>query len=297
MSVATTSHWTLLVQDLDRSIQFYTEILGWHPVAARRDERMPVRLVRDGQRVELAERPGTARGAVRPAVNHLGLSHLTVATGSALPLMGELDRHGVVVRRHTLGRFVPEPGDAGPSQFLFEDPDGNLIETFVAEGDDWCPFGSTGESEAEPSAVGVRHLSHWSLCVSEPERSLRFYREVLGWQELAAMEWEGDGPSRVMDVGPARLTTWLMAAGDQRIEIIHFDRPPVEPRPGAGTEVPGLSHLTVQVDDVGIAARGLAGARVVTAPIEDENGPALLGHDPDGIPIRWSAAKLDWTTS
>ncbi len=297
MSIGVTSHWTLLVVDLEASCDFYTEVMGWHAVPASRRDRS-VRFVRDGQRIELATAPGLARPAVPPAVNHVGLSHMTVATDRAPAVMDALEQRHVVVRRHTLDSFVPDPGDPEPSQFLFEDPDGNLIETFTAGGDDWSPFGPVGGSDPEAAPTGIRHLSHWSLCVSDPARSLPFFRDVLGWEELAAMKWDGDGPSRVMDVGPAELTTWLLAAGDQRIEIIHFDRPAVEHRPGAGSTAPGLAHLSVEVDDLGAAADRLAEAGLSSALDERAvPGPALVARGPDGIEVRCVEGPVDWSTA
>src|SRR5579862_4680606 len=240
MPIVGLSHWTLSVTDVDRSSRFYADVMGWRrlPVAAGSDDGGPptVRFVRDGQRVELAVLPNAARTS-RAEVHRLGLSHMTVATGPARVTMKRLAERGVRVREHTLSSFVAGQ-EADGSQFLFEDPDGNIIETFAA-GPDWNPFG-IGDSDSDGgSPEGILHLSHWSLCVADPDRSLRFYRDVLGWAELMRLDWEGAGPSRVMDVGPARLTTWLLGSDGQRIEIIHFDEPS-SPRPDRGA--PGLSH-------------------------------------------------------
>ncbi len=82
-------------------------------------------------------------------------------------------------------------------------------------------------------------MSHWSLCIKDPTSALPFYRDILGWEELSVFEWEGPGPSRVMDVGTARLTTWLLGVSGQRIEIIHFADPPAtESAPEAEPRVP-----------------------------------------------------------
>lgn len=299
MGVGVVSHWTLLVGELDRSDRFYRGVLGWRrvPADAPSVNGQRARYVRDGQRIELVASPQVERPAAPPAVNHVGLSHITVATAAAESVMQSLQDRKVVVRRHTLGSFLPDPDDASPTQFLFEDPDGNLIETFAATEENWNPFGTTGSSDAEPVTTGIRHLSHWSLCVSDPIRSLPFYRDVLGWQELAVMEWEGDGPSRVMDVGPSRLTTWLLASGDQRIEIIHFAYPPPRRRAGAGTTAPGLAGVTLQVPELETAADCLADAGVPTSLHEGPSGSSLLAHDPDGVEIRCVTQPPDWHTT
>jgi catechol 2,3-dioxygenase-like lactoylglutathione lyase family enzyme len=298
-------HWTLAVADLARSAAFCADVLGWRPVGGDAHEADPwgplpgrddgpvrtARFVKDGQRVELRTSTAGADARLarvppvplRPEVHHLGLSHVTVATGPARPLMAALVERGVAVRAHTLGTFVPESKQ--DTQFLFEDPDGNLVETYEA-GDGWNAFG-TGPSDAGgANDVGVAHLSHWSLGVADPDRSLAFYRGALGWRELAVMAWEGDGPSTVMGVGPARLTTWLLAAGDQRVEIIHFDEPAAVGRPGAGVTGPGLSHLTVVVDDVDVAAAELDRRGVDHDTTKGPAGRALVFGDPDGNVIR-----------
>lgn len=304
-------HWTLAVSDVDRASAFYEEIMGWRP--ARRDTdsddeawgclpgRTPARasrrFVRDGQRIELCTFRGNAsRATVAPQVHHAGLSHMTVATAPSDDVLRALRRRGVHVREHTRSSFVPGMEEPG-TQFLFEDPDGNVIETYEA-GDDWNAFAGVGASDVDGTDAGIRHLSHWSLCVSDPTRALRFYRDVLGWRELAALDWEGEGPSRVMDVGEALLTTWLLAAADQRIEIIHFAQPPVVARAGSGVSATGLSHMTVVVDDAGDAATRLTAAGYDATITSGSSGKAVVFHDPDGNVIRgvpepptWDAAR------
>ena len=272
MTITGFSHWTLAVTDLERSTAFYRDVMGWQLVGTDEHAR---RFVRDGQRVELrSTAKGTSTPAAAPAVNHLGLSHITVATGPAPAVLASLHRLArVKVRDHTRSSFTPGMEQAG-TQFLFEDPDGNIIETYAAE-DDWNAFGVGDSDPARSNDVGIAHLSHWSLCVADPARSLPFYRDVMGWKECAVIEWEGEGPSIVMDVGPARLTTWLLAAGDQRIEIIHFTEPPVIARPGSGATGTGLAHMTVTVDDVA-------------------EGDVVELRDPDGNLIRGVASAPSW---
>lgn len=311
ISIRAFDHWTIAVSDLDRASDFYTDVMGWHPVdaaAETADEAWgPLpgresgaaqtrRFVRDGQRVEMVSVPSeTWRSAAAPQVNHLGLSHMTVATGPTDRVLEALRRRGGRVREHTRSSFIPGVESPG-NQFLFEDPDGNVIETFEA-GDDWNPFDGVGESEtAGGSPFGIDHLSHWSLCVADPARSLRFYRDVLGWRELSALDWEGPGPSHVMDVGPARLTTWLLGASTQRIEIIHFSQPAVVAREGSGVSTTGLSHLTVVVDnDVAAAVSELEAAGAEPVVTKGAAGEAVVFQDPDGNLIRGVPVPPTWS--
>ena len=110
--------------------------MGWNAISGVTEsthDGVPVRtarFVRDGQRVELMSLPNpAATRKVPPQVNHLGLSHITVATGPALGTMKHLEEAGVRVRKHTLGSFIPGQ-EAEGTQFLFEDPDGNRVVGF-----------------------------------------------------------------------------------------------------------------------------------------------------------------------
>jgi catechol 2,3-dioxygenase-like lactoylglutathione lyase family enzyme len=289
------SHWSFAVANVDRSASFYESILGCTRVedTPRRtasvlayEPRAAVQLERDGQRFQLLERDVVPSSPRKPQCNHLGLSHLTVAIESADSLIPELDRRGVPVRHHTLGSFIDDPG-AGDHQFLFEDPDGNLIETFApVDALSWNVFTPPTSTTAPPETIPgdglVQHLSHFSLGISDPETTLPFYERVMGLELVAAMDWEGAGPSRVMDVGDASLTTWLLTRDGQRIEIIHFARPASPPRPVG--ETLGLSHLTLEVDDVASTAASLEDLGVVVKSVRcaEDDSPGLLFTDPEG---------------
>jgi catechol 2,3-dioxygenase-like lactoylglutathione lyase family enzyme len=301
------SHWSLAVANIDRSAWFYESILGCTRIEDPRrsttsvlasEPRAALQLERDGQRFQLLERDVLASPSLRkPQCNHLGLSHLTVAIDSADALIPELDRRGVAVRHHTLGSFVDDPG-SGAHQFLFEDPDGNLIETFApADPLSWNVFTPTSTPAPHASAPSeglIQHLSHFSLGVSDPESTIPFYERVMGLELVAVMEWDGVGPSRVMDVGDASLTTWLLTRDGQRIEIIHFARPASPPRPADGDQL-GLSHLTVEVDDVASTAESLEdlGIVVKTMPGVRDHSPALIFTDPEGNLIQAISTKGD----
>jgi catechol 2,3-dioxygenase-like lactoylglutathione lyase family enzyme len=206
--------------------------------------------------------------------------------------MPELERRGVTVRRHTLGSFVPDPDPgADEHQFLFEDPDGNLIETYApVDPSAWNVFAPAAPLTPPRPEVDhglVQHLSHFSLCVADPQGTLPFYEQVLGLELVAAMDWSGDGPSRVMDVGDAVLTTWLHTRDGQRIELIHFDAPASPARPKPQLDQLGLSHLTVEVDDLAAAAMSLreAGVLVRDQPTRSDSR-AFVFEDPEGNLVR-----------
>jgi catechol 2,3-dioxygenase-like lactoylglutathione lyase family enzyme len=228
----------------------------------------------DGQRLQIIQ-SGTPVSSARlnQHFDQLGLSHMTVCIVDTEATIEMLRSRGVRVREHTRGKFVAE---AQEDQFLFEDPDGNIIETYTASGrDNWNAFGagSAETRQATSSGPGIKHFSHWALGVADLEKSLHFYTESMGWELVTTIPWSGEGPSRVMDMVDAELTTSLMVSGDQRIEIIHFTQPTDRPRRLDGL---GLSHLTV-VD------HRVKEASVIEDP--DGNRIEIQGPDSPGIQV------------
>jgi catechol 2,3-dioxygenase-like lactoylglutathione lyase family enzyme len=101
----------------------------------------------------------------------------------------------------------------------------------------------------------VTRLSHAGICVSDLERSLRFYCEALGFRPAEVYE-VGDEFGSLMELDGVRLRSqFIESEGGVRLELLYFASPPAE---GARTRRPlnrfGLSHLSFHVDDVGAVA-------------------------------------------
>jgi catechol 2,3-dioxygenase-like lactoylglutathione lyase family enzyme len=140
--------------------------------------------------------------------------------------------------------------------------------------------------------MAITQFLHVSICVSDPERSVPFYRDVLGFHVADVQHYSGPGPSTVMDVGDAELTVWLLRRGETHLELIHFAKPASPPpaqRPR--TNSIGLSHLTVGVDDpdrtiAQLEARGVNVRRHTRGTfVEGVPGYQFLFEDPDGLLI------------
>jgi catechol 2,3-dioxygenase-like lactoylglutathione lyase family enzyme len=146
--------------------------------------------------------------------------------------------------------------------------------------------------------MAVTSFLHVSICISDPERSVPFYRDVLGFQVADVQHYAGPGPSTVMDVGDAELTVWLLRRGETRLELIWFARPKsAAPAERPRTNAIGLSHLTVGVDDPDrtireLEARGVKVRRHTRATFVDGvPGYQFLFEDPDGLLIE---AFTEW---
>jgi catechol 2,3-dioxygenase-like lactoylglutathione lyase family enzyme len=108
-------HVVLHVSDVERSKQFYTEILG---MAVYREDEGQVFLHAGHQGVALFRKPHGAPLTTGNDLNHLALN---VASGTYETLKQELERHGVAVR-----------GRPGQDRCIyFQDPDGHRLQLMM----------------------------------------------------------------------------------------------------------------------------------------------------------------------
>ncbi len=109
-------------------------------------------------------------------------------------------------------------------------------------------------------------LSHLGVCVSDLERSLRFYCEGLGFEPAGGHD-VGPEFARLMELDDVSLDSRFIERDGLRLELLGFRSPPVV---GDGSRramnAVGLTHLCVRVDDVDAVASALEalGGTVVT---------------------------------
>lgn len=143
---------------------------------------------------------------------------------------------------------------------------------------------------AEGTPLKDARLLHYSHCVSDIERSRRFYGEVLGFETVAEFDFDDAATARVMGVPDARFKGIFMKRDGMRIELIGFSNPPPEaPRLERSAAEVGHSHLSFYVRDLDATIAELRTQGVV---VEDESRATLPGgiecciaRDPDGFPI------------
>ncbi len=135
-------------------------------------------------------------------------------------------------------------------------------------------------------------FSHLGICVSDLERSLRFYCEGLGFEPVASHQ-VGEEFSRLMELDGVELESRMVRRDGVTIELLAFEHP----RPsGARRRRPmnqlGLTHLSLRVDDVDAVAAALErlGGEVVRGTRTTlDVGPARLDFlyctDPDGVRV------------
>ena len=147
-----------------------------------------------------------------------------------------------------------------------------------------------------PIAAGWRitKVHHLGLTVADIERSIRFYRDLLGLRLMArrqadaAYVGEQTGyPGLRLEVA-SFLTT---PESDQLLQLAQYITHAGEPADQASNR-PGNTHLCLQVDDIHAAYRDLSsqGVRFKTEPVVITAGPHQGGFgaylfDPDGYTI------------
>jgi lactoylglutathione lyase len=135
-------------------------------------------------------------------------------------------------------------------------------------------------------------LSHIGICVSDLERSRRFYRDGLGFEEVGSHH-VGDEFASLMEVPGVDVDSVMLARDGVTLELLGFRAPghTGEPVRRPMNQL-GLTHLSFRVDDVNAVASAIEreGGVVIggTRTTLDVSGTALdfvYCTDPDGTRI------------
>jgi catechol 2,3-dioxygenase-like lactoylglutathione lyase family enzyme len=144
----------------------------------------------------------------------------------------------------------------------------------------------------------IQRLSHVGICVADLERSLRFYRDLLGFTAEHDLEVAGEPTDTLLRLQNTRLQAVYLTRDGVRIELLHFASPPAPPRRARVMNEPGLTHLSFRVADLQAAVRELraAGERVLDETVLDFpafESAACFIVDPDGQLIELVQAPGD----
>ena len=147
MTVQRLTHLGICVSDLDRSLAFWRDGLGFRelgsldvagPEAGQLLEIDGVKLhavylERDGTRIELLHyrEPGVSGDGRAVPMNRLGLTHLSFRVSDLDAVLGALERAGVCVLG---GTRIDNPAFGAHAVFV-TDPDGTRVELVQAPGD------------------------------------------------------------------------------------------------------------------------------------------------------------------
>jgi len=138
--------------------------------------------------------------------------------------------------------------------------------------------------------------SHLGLCVSDLDRSLRFYCDGLGFTRGGGYDLDSaaqTGLDRSLEVdGRARIRSQFISHGTLQIELLAFVDPPAGGTPSPRRNLLGLTHLAFFVDDVDEAAARLAacGGTVLDDTRSNPGVELVFVADPDGVRVELMGA-------
>ncbi len=145
--------------------------------------------------------------------------------------------------------------------------------------------------------MAVQMLTHIGVCVSDLERSVAFYRDVLGCKEVGRIATGGEPSERLLELPGVQLEAVYLEREGYRIELLYFPSPgavgPAAPRP---MNQLGITHFSLRVDDLDAicAALGRAGGHVLPGTRMDHgNTHVCMAVDPDGTRLELIQAPGD----
>jgi lactoylglutathione lyase len=130
-----------------------------------------------------------------------------------------------------------------------------------------------------PMGVAFNHLGQ---CVTDLERSRRFYLDVLGFEPWYEIQPGDELSSKLLRLEPPLGMTAVYLRRDGLVlELLHFSAGPTAACRDRVMNEPGLTHVSVSVDDVDATLRLVTeyGGEV----LDDTNiGFGVFVRDPDG---------------
>jgi catechol 2,3-dioxygenase-like lactoylglutathione lyase family enzyme len=306
----------LTVGDLDRELMFYTNTLPFELVSISEasgreqdallglsDVKLRVAMLKLGdERITLTEHVGI-KGRPIPADSQSydhWFQHIAI-------VVRDMDKAYEQLRQHKVKHVSTGPqtlpswnkGAAGIKAFYFRDPEDHVLEIIFfppGKGDPKWQHAGTKPESGLPLFLGIDHTA---IVVSDTDRSLAFYRELLGLRVAGESENYGVEQEHLNQVFGARLRiTGLRAERGPGIEFLEYITPP------GGRALPGdvkandliFWHTHLVVDDVANLSAKLqeGGAAFVSKP---GSARSQIVRDPDGHAIQLDEVSASATAS
>jgi catechol 2,3-dioxygenase-like lactoylglutathione lyase family enzyme len=132
----------------------------------------------------------------------------------------------------------------------------------------------------------IERLNHVGLSVTNLERSLGFYRDLLGLEVAALRNFEGEKFETILGLDGVRGRVALLKGPNIRVELFEFAHPsPKVADPHRPVCDRGITHFCIEVSDVSTMYDRLraAGVPFHSAPVDfSGEATAVYGRDPDG---------------
>ena len=140
-------------------------------------------------------------------------------------------------------------------------------------------------------------IDHINIVVSDLERSVKFYTEVLGFEKINTVHLEGEWIDEIVGLkGVNADVTFIIAPeGEPKVELLCYKTPSGESIPSNSlANTIGLRHIALRVDDIQSSYKKLKDAGVklqsepmavpVATPADNPVRKSLFYfYDPDGV--------------
>lgn len=136
------------------------------------------------------------------------------------------------------------------------------------------------------------NYSHLGICVSDLDRSLRFYCDGLGFEKAETYQIGSEFGAGLEVPGDLDLTSQFIRRDGVAIELLYYASPGFEGTPSSQRNQLGITHLSFIVDDVDESAAKLvaAGGTILDNTRVNVGIQILFLADPDGTRIELMTA-------
>lgn len=266
----------LTVSDAAAARAFFTRQLGFQPTEGSD------RIALGSEQVELTAH--STRGRAIPEdwrSNDLWFEHIAIVVSDMDAAYAKVVAAGVRPISTHGPQTIPlsNPGAGGIRAFYFKDPDGHALELI------WYPPGKGNPRWQQHDERLFLGIDHSAIGVSNTERSLAFYRDLLGLEVKGGGVNEGTEQAQLSGVPGARVRiTGLGGASGPGVEFLEY-LAPTDGRPApADTKPEDLWYWEIVVV---VPNRAALAERLRAAGFPIENAArGLITRDPDGHHIR-----------
>lgn len=153
---------------------------------------------------------------------------------------------------------------------------------------------------AEPVDGDAVAFNHVGICVSDLDRSRRFYQDVLQFRYWWELDVPDEGANRLLRLpGPLGTKAVYLTRDRFVLELIYFARAATRPTPPRVMDNPGLTHLSIAVADIPSTLERVAANGGEVLADTDMGGSAIMIKDPDGqlielTSLRFNAMRPPW---
>jgi glyoxylase I family protein len=148
------------------------------------------------------------------------------------------------------------------------------------------------------SGIMINGLHHTSFTVSNMERSIAFYRDILGlkvtWDSAAeGMQFKGEAADNVTNCPGTELRIVFLSCGDGRLELVEYTPTGKQLLDNKASDT-GSSHVCFKTENIQELYEKLSAnkVRLHCAPQNLDTAQVMYFRDPDGIILEAAQGHL-----